>query len=272
MHYAEFPPHPSLAGIVRCIWALHVPAQAKHEDPVENVVPDGCMEWVIHLGDPVRAASTGSAFAMQDSTVVVGQITGPFQLQPTGDLNVIGVRFAPAAFASLFHVPARMLTDQHVSTDGLGSLPTGELMDRISQALDTTQRIGIIQQFLIDRLAGRPSHPPRALSHAVDRIISTQGQLPIDQLARTLRISHRHLERLFHEHVGVTPKMLSRIVRFRSVFDRVSDDPKWSSIALDCGYFDQAHLIRDFNRFAGQSPHAYLRSQSPLDRCVKGMD
>ena len=85
------------------------------------------------------------------------------------------------------------------------------------------------------------------------------------QLATDAGISSRQLERRFLREIGVGPKLLGRILRFQQVFRAVERlDARWASIAVDCGYYDQAHLIRDFNQFAGQTPSVLLAEKSSL--------
>ena len=73
------------------------------------------------------------------------------------------------------------------------------------------------------------------------------------------------LERRFLWEVGLTPKRLSRIVRFQRAIDLLrTTDERWAAVALDCGYYDQAHLNREFRDFAGQSPGQYLGTEQPM--------
>lgn len=98
-----------------------------------------------------------------------------------------------------------------------------------------------------------------------ERIVSRNGQVTIDQLAVAAGISSRQLERGFLREVGVGPKLLCRILRFQQVFRAVDrNDAGWAGVAADCGYYDQAHLIRDFQQFARQAPSVLLAQASPL--------
>jgi transcriptional regulator GlxA family with amidase domain len=95
------------------------------------------------------------------------------------------------------------------------------------------------------------------------KIVDSGGQVSVDQLASDAGISSRQLERRFLREVGIGPKLLGRIIRFQQVFRAVEQcDATWSAIAVECGYYDQAHLIRDFNQFAQQTPAVLLSNQS----------
>jgi AraC-type DNA-binding domain-containing proteins len=97
------------------------------------------------------------------------------------------------------------------------------------------------------------------------RIVESGGLVSVDLLAKEAGVSTRQLERRFLCEVGLTPKLLSRILRFQQVFRAVERcDGAWAPVALECGYYDQAHLIRDFNQFAQQTPGVLFAEQSPL--------
>ena len=95
------------------------------------------------------------------------------------------------------------------------------------------------------------------------RIVNTGGLVSVDQLANDAGISSRQLERRFLREVGLGPKLLGRIIRFQQVFRAVEQsNSAWAAIASECGSYDQAHLIRDFNRFARQTPAVLFSNQS----------
>ena len=109
------------------------------------------------------------------------------------------------------------------------------------------------------RLPAAPE-PPRDVRAAVRIVLDTGGRTTVDALARTLGVTRQHLARRFAQHVGVPPKTLCRIVRARRVIERVrgARDVNWSAVALDAGYYDQAHLIADFGELTGLTPDRWL--------------
>lgn len=100
----------------------------------------------------------------------------------------------------------------------------------------------------------------------------TGGCLGIGRLAAEIGCSRKHLVAGFGSEIGLPPKTLARILRFARVLRRLdgADRPAWAEIALDCGYYDQAHLIRDFRQFAGTTPAAWLRRRLPDGGGVAG--
>jgi transcriptional regulator GlxA family with amidase domain len=111
----------------------------------------------------------------------------------------------------------------------------------------------------------RGSQPRELVQVAVRELVDADGGVEIEALAAKLGVSRRHLERQFGEDVGIAPKSLGQVLRFRRVLRAIEDSsPDWASVAIDCGYSDQSHLIRDFKRFVGLPPRLYLRDEHGL--------
>ena len=107
----------------------------------------------------------------------------------------------------------------------------------------------------------------RLLSATLEQINRTSGKINIDILAKQYEIGGKKLERIFSRYVGVSPKSFCGIIRFTRLFnflDKIPNDINWTSVAYDCGYYDQAHMIREFNKYVGYSPEKYLRIKDTL--------
>jgi transcriptional regulator GlxA family with amidase domain len=123
-----------------------------------------------------------------------------------------------------------------------------------------TQKIEMAKELLV-RYLSYPTVRGTSLREAIASILQNGGQISVDRVAHDLGMSGRQLERRFMSDVGLGPKLLCRILRFQQVFRAVErSDVNWAKIAVECGYFDQAHLIRDFRQFAGQSPGALFEN------------
>ena len=114
-------------------------------------------------------------------------------------------------------------------------------------------------------------HP--AVRWAVDRIAASGGRIPIEDLATQTGYTRKHLGNLFQQQVGVTPKSLARMHRFRgalALLDNGDGQVPWAELAEQCGYYDQSHLINEFRRFTGFRPSELARRDRPDSGSVVG--
>ena len=240
MEYREFVPRSPLRDYVRCIWTLRSSGGG-----LERVLPDGTCEIVLNRGDPFRHAGR-----VQPRAMVVGQMPRFMEIEPTGAVDLLGIRFRPGGLFPFLRAPMSELTG--------GWADLGDIDRPMRRELEGVRGP---EEALLARM--RPANG--AVAAAVAAI--ERGERRIDRIARDLALHPRRLERMFQREVGVAPKLLSRIVRFQGVL-RGSGD--WVAVAQACGYYDQAHLIRDFREFAGEPPTAYFARRHPMSDAFTG--
>lgn len=263
MHYEEFIPAEPLAKYVRCLWILE---SAAGESPSkERILPDGCTEIVFHLADPFNQYTDGAA-ERQPLAMLVGQMRRHLLIQPTGRVRVLGVRFWPGGAYPFLRLPQHEIADRVVALDAVWGGIAGELHSRIADAATGTQGARQVETILLARLNQFRHHDESALK-AIALILRAGGCLSIDTLAQQMGINSRRLDRTFNTRVGLPPKTLCRIVRFQQVFKKIErqvHSPDWVQIALDCGYYDQPHFIKEFKAFAGKKPTSYMAEQNAM--------
>jgi AraC-like DNA-binding protein len=281
MYYEEFTPHISLTPYVRCIWLFESSAVDGVGD-VQRIVPDGFPELLLHYGDQFHEVDAEGVVTKQSRLIFAGQISGPLTLQPGAAAGVMGVRFWPAAARALLRLPMIEATDQRLDMRDILGASTSMLVDEVFSAPNPSARVAVMEQFLISRLLKNQSsatantakftHHHAATMYCVQHLYQSGGEMSIDRLAEMANLSSRQLERRFLSEVGISPRLLASIFRFRRVFDfmeqRSPQAVRWTEAALSAGYFDQAHMIRDFKRFAGQRPQAFYRSLHGLSAAM----
>ncbi len=236
-------PGPHLSPFVRNYWTL-APTGELGACRRQRVVPDGCIDIIL-----VRPSPAGVFKA-----IVVGTMTRPIFEDLTAHAEYFGIRFAPGGFGHFFRAPAGELTDQIVPLESLSA--SSALVGRVANAPDVQTRLRIVENALNRRLL--LDRPEPILAKVLDTIRLSQGLVSIARLARLAGWSPRHLRRVFHESVGVGPKMFCRIIRFQHALRilRRRPAPDLLQAALDAGYYDQAHFVHDFHGFYGSSPSA----------------
>lgn len=177
-----------------------------------------------------------------------------------GVLRALEARCGLAFAGEVFGVPAAELAGGVIPLAALwGNATTHALRERLAQAGDASQAATVLAEAIARRVAVAGPRDGQALlvAEAVRRLPSERAQ----DIAVRLDVSERHLRRLFHQTVGMSPKRYERIARFRRAIHAARADAgtTWASIAAAVGYYDQAHLIADFHAIAGTTPGAFLR-------------
>jgi AraC-like DNA-binding protein len=181
-----------------------------------------------------------------------------------GHQRGIQIDLTPVAAGMVLGVGMHELANRVVELeDVLGPAARG-LAERLDSLPGWEARFDLLDQVLARRLE-RAVPPPPSLVWAWERLRGTHGRLAVGALAREVGCSPRYLTLQFREHLGMPPKPLARVLRFQHALGRLTDDDGagFADIAEDCGYFDQAHLNRDFRAFAGASPTDYLARRLP---------
>jgi AraC-like DNA-binding protein len=260
MRYQEHHPNPPLNRFVECFWTLEGDSGSGPSDP-ERVLPDGCAELILNFGDRFVQHCEQQRHT-QPHQFFVGQITKPILISPTGTVELIGIRFHPSGTAPFFRLPMEQLTNQVVELELLSKPIARRIAETVESLPTLWQKILELERILTEAIDLESLD--QSLLSLANNIVLRGGVISVDDLANSAGVSNRQLERRFLREVGVSPKVLCRILRFQQVFRVVETDPTWATVAVDCGYYDQAHLIRDFRQFAEQTPAALFNSQSAL--------
>lgn len=228
----------------------------------ESVAADGRMEIILHLANPFEQL-TAEGWCTQPRQLVSGQITRPVRVRPAREVLTVGVRLKSWAGGAVLRDHAARLTDRLLELEAVNP--------RLARALRPLQSLDSLAPKTLDSLLGSclndGGEVDSRICSAVTHTERAGGRGAVDGLRRITGIGNRQLERLFQQHVGVGPKLFGRMVRFRSVLKAVGENPQpsWAEVAADCGYADQAHLIRDFQQFAGCTPRALLQDPGTLN-------
>jgi len=241
-----FRPRFPLSQFVDCVW-MHDGYAQPHA--TERVLPTGTMDLIFALDADGRAASAAA-----------GARSNAIEIDTSRPFSAIGVHFRPGGGSPFVGVPGGELQDMVVPLDALwGSRAIG-LRDRLWDTARAEDRVGILEQALLDQSRDRLAVHP-AVQYAVAVVERSRGARPVGDIVGGIGMSRRRFQDVFRSEVGLPLKAFSRIRRFAAVLLAVERATRidWADVALSCGYFDQAHFNHDFRAFAGLSPGAYLR-------------
>lgn len=216
----------------------------------ERLLPTGTMTLAVRVDDSgvtVTVAGAHSCSLLLDTSK-------PF--------SVIAAAFEPGGGFPFFNLPADELRNTSVPLDLLPGRDSRLLQERLLEADSTPARFRILEAFLLARLSGGAARSP-GVRYALNAFGRSCPPPRVACVADRIGWTARRLIARFREEVGLTPKIYSRVARFRQVVASLdgSDNADWADVALSCGYFDQAHFIHDFKEFSGVTPSAYLRER-----------
>ena len=232
----------SLQDFIMCIWCI----SSKHtlQTPIMNVVlPDGCIDLII---DIKNHEIIFSGFSKNTEDVSLD-----------GDVDFIGVRFKPGAIYSLFKVPANQIMNHVIM---FHEIEKEYDFEKVFKVNSMEERIDILTQYLLPKIK---QHSDKQFIQLVDTLYTTPTHQCVSDIAEKLGYESRQLQRVFLRHFGVTPKVLLNILRLHKCLTLLFDHTKClQDIALESGFYDQAHFIKEIKRYTGILPTTLLDEYS----------
>lgn len=256
MNHQIFEPHKELESLVKCYWTLEIP---KEKTPkINTIVPDGCIKMIFHYGDMYKHHSENGDRVFVPRCLVVGQLTKPYVVEPTGETATFFVCFHPNGFLPFATVPIKELENRVVSLEKLFGKEGEEIGQHILNATSTSERIDLIESFLFNKLANTKT-VDKIVKSTVETILTANGQFSIDVLSKQNNTSRRQLSRKFSSDIGISPKQLSKTIRLQNTLKMLLTENVTSltNLAYENEYYDQAHFIKEFKEFTGLTPKEF---------------
>ena len=232
-----------------------------------KILADGCTDFIFSIGNMTVPTDEHSMFMQPYRSFFVGPMRSYSNLTATTDsLHMLGVRFQPCGLAAFTNEPLGQFADLRIQSSDINLLFDNSFAEMLCEQPDDSVRIRIIEGYLI-RLLTQSIQVDRQIIYATSFIKQSYGQLPVQNLIDKICICQRHFQRKFKDATGYTPKEFSRIIKFQYAIEVLRNAPHTdlSSIALDCGYYDHSHFIKEFKRLAGDVPSYFLTLPNPAD-------
>ena len=263
-------PRGRLGELVDAIWLYHAPASGGGR---ERRLPTGRAELVLNLREDRFSLYDGPHGSEEHpGAIVAGPFARPFALDVAQQDRVLGVVFKPGAARPLLGVPLHELADRHVALADVWGDGAAELRERALEATGPHECLAAVERVLSRRLAGAVEVTHPLAVEAIAWIARAPARSRVAQLSDRLGWTPRRLQQVFSAEVGLTPRGFQRLARFRSALAGIDGaaDLGWAAFALEHGYCDQSHLIREFREHAGLTPPEYVRQRGPALNHVPG--
>ncbi len=255
-------PEPPLARFVQSLWLFEGGPQAHTH---ERALPDGCLQIIINLREDrhrIYDRRDLTRCRTLNGCLVVGPQTEFCVIDTPARMSLAGIHFKPGGAFPFFAPPIDELHASHVPLDALWGSFSTELREQLLEAATPDERLSRLEQALLRRLAN-PAMPHPAVGFALHQLQSGPAVPTITEIVDQTGLSPRHFIARFRQQVGFTPKLFCRVRRFHRALERIASGGSinWADLALETGYFDQAHFIHDFKAFSGINPSAYSASR-----------
>lgn len=245
-------PSPLLVPYVKNYWLLKTVGDS---GAWIRTVPTGMMSLIFHRGSrPIAVYDNG----LHPHAFLCGQEKTFADLQYSGQIDMLSVVFRPAGVRAFFNLPINKIYNSRVTAEDLEDKELADLECSLVNTADDRLCILGIERFLLKRLSSFAGHHLQRINSAICLINS--GQTDVAVLADAACLGTKQFQRIFSAYVGSNPKEFSRTIRFQKALYILDTQPEipFTTLAYECGYFDQAHMIKEFKSLSGYTPSEYL--------------
>ena len=223
-----------------------------------NLFADGHLSIVFSFG---KGYGVSDLWEGRTPGHVIGPMSGARRSTTGNDVVQMGAYFRAAHSSFFTGVSPREFQDRIVPLEDLWGPRCSSLETRLYDQGDELRRIELLESMLLSRMASAPGRSDTIdISGAAHWMSVNGGRPPLSVLSRYAGVSRQYFARVFHDRVGVTPKLYSRLARFKAGLALLSNaNINWAQTALELGYSDQSHMIAEFKEFSGRTPASFSR-------------
>jgi AraC-like DNA-binding protein len=250
-------PKMPLAALVECLWYWEG-APGPHLQ--ERLLPQAQAAMILNLRDePIAIYEDDRGTGYYGTAVFSGARSNCFTVDCNQQERVVGVQFLPGGAFPFFRIPMSEMEDASFNMLDLWGGEASLVRERVLAAQTPHAMLETLQRCLLEVLTA-PDRLHPAVIYMAGELDICDGPARVQTVTATIGMSQRRAAQLFHEQVGVSPKTFHRVRCFQHTLQRLRGAQRvnWADLAIECGYYDQAHLSHDFRQIAGMTPSAYL--------------
>lgn len=266
MRYNEYPPSALLKAYVQCYFTCQTDCAVTTSD---SVYASGFVEIMFNVGDgPQQLISHGQT--TRPRAQLWGQTIQPFTFVSSGKHAMLGIRFYPHTAACFFDEPVDTFNNQVTDYVDVAGREGRELYNQLAEATTLNKKIELLENFLLARLK-RFEHrfaKLKLMSSIVIELNNDSFFRGINNVSARYGMTPRYLQKLFLSYSGISPHLFSKIRRFQKSLQLITkNELSLTTVAHQCGYYDQSHFIKDFKNFTGLAP-SHFRADSSSELSV----
>jgi len=263
MVFSTFPPPAYLAEYVRLFWILESNEVASLPF-IHRATAECCPEFIFYFRGEVEVFNSENNAEKTFASGVYAQSRAFRKFAIEKEFGMLGVYLYPQAIPLLFDIPANELTNYNLDIATVFGKEGSMLEDRVMCAATHQHRIELISDFLQKKLIPLQKKSTY-LSSTIRKAIST-GKMPsVTEMASACNLSVRQIERDFQSLSGFSPRLFSKLARFRALMENFPGKTNSiADLAYEFDYYDQSHFINDFKRFTGLTPMQYVKDRAAV--------
>lgn len=255
MRFQNIEPHPLLKGYIEKMWLFESSGRMPVDD-LKLVVPNGNLKLTVAFRNGIVASMNGQLFASKEQRIsLTGLVDVPVILDVDKDVvtGTICAEFNPQGAYRFFRLPLNNIKNEIHSLEDIEGRIVKELEEKIANVESVEGKLALLQQFLLKQMCLQQEDP--VFEYCVAKIISSKGKVTIKELEKKTGYSSRWLNMKFKDKLGVSPKNLATIIRFKQYYNAVSNNDERSFLKNDFYdlYYDPSHFMKEFRRFTGLS-------------------
>lgn len=264
MRFSYIPPTPPLEAFVRDYLIAHFRFGPEDRAPLKPYAPkpeQGITFFV--RGRPTMVNLSTGEIQKAPSVAVFGQQVTRCDVHLRREFLMLRVHFRPGALFRLLRIPLTELDENYVDAEPALGREVRDVCEQLASAGSYVEMIRLVETFLIRKVRRVKQHLD-PVDRATGRLVVDPVNASLDWLARQACLSPRQFNRKFTERMGVGPKLYSRLLRFHRATEFKAARPGigWPTVAIECGYTDYQHLVRDFKQFTNGTPNIWLREDA----------
>jgi AraC-like DNA-binding protein len=266
MTFREIAPQQRLKPYIKSYYLFESDSEKEFED---IVFPSGLMEIIFNLGEGIWETRTNGEFKATPKIELWGQVIKPLAIRSKGKHTMFGVKFYTHTVACFLKDSVSTFNNNVLDLSSVMDHSINELHQRLLETDELKTRVELVENFLLKKLPESTLNKIEQVGHFLTNMQCNDSSDNINELAFKYGITPRYLHKLISQYTGLSPKLYYKINRFQQSLKLIANkNASLTSVAYDCGYFDQSHFIKDFKSFTGFTPSVYLESKLAVNQLI----